>query len=33
MIKCPQIVELVHTFEDDQNIYILLEYIEGNELY
>jgi serine/threonine protein kinase len=23
----------VHTFEDDQNIYILLEYIEGQELF
>jgi polo-like kinase 4 len=23
----------VHTFEDDQNIYILLEYLEGSELY
>ena len=32
-IKCAQIVELVHTFEDDQNIYILLEYLEGSELY
>ena len=32
-IKCPHIVELFHTFEDDQNIYILLEYIEGSELF
>ncbi len=23
----------MHTFEDDQNIYILLEYIEGQELF
>ena len=30
---CDQIVELLHTFEDEQNVYIVLEYCEGNELF
>ncbi len=32
-LKCPHIVELHHYFEDDQNIYMLLEYCDGNELF
>ena len=32
-MRCAEIVELYHTFEDDQNIYILLEYCEGSELF
>jgi len=32
-LKSPYIVELLHSFDDDQNIYIILEYCDGTELF
>jgi calcium-dependent protein kinase len=32
-LKSPHIAELLHSFDDDQNIYIILEYCDGIELY
>ena len=32
-LKSPHIVELLHSFDDDQNIYIILEYCDGIELF
>lgn len=28
-LKCPYIIELHHFFEDEQNVYLLLEYFDG----
>ena len=32
-LKCPYIVELHHFFEDEQNVYLLMEHCPGQELY
>lgn len=32
-LKCPQIAELHHTFEDESSIYLVLELCEGTELF
>ena len=32
-LKCAYIVELHHFFEDDQNVYLLMEHCPGQELY
>lgn len=32
-LKCDYIVELHHFFEDEQNVYLLMEHCPGQELY
>ena len=32
-LKCPYIIELFHYFEDESNVYLLLEFCDGIELY
>lgn len=33
MSGCPLIAELYHSFEDESNVYMLIEYVEGVELF